>query len=100
MINTHGFTVQAQPGMNYLPASSLVGNLSGIVPAASQGAGLVSQLAQISDEAQLAPLRRQLQQIQLQEAQNRLADAPLDRQLRIAQIAHATQPLERVLGTD
>jgi len=99
-ITTSGFHVQAQPGMSYLPASAFVSNAGGIIPAISQGAGLVSQLAQISDEAQLAPLRRQLQQIQLQEAQNRLADAPLNRQLQLAQIAHATQPLERVLGTE
>jgi hypothetical protein len=99
-ITTSGFQVQAQPGMNYLPASQLVGNLSGILPAASQGASLVSQLAQIQDQAQAEPLRRQLQQIQLQEAQNRLAQAPIAQQIQLAQLAHANQPLERVLGTD
>jgi hypothetical protein len=99
-INTSGFTVQAQPGLNYLPASQLVGNLGGIIPAASQGAAFVSQLAQIQDQAQEAPIRRQLQQIQMQEAQSRLASAPIDRQIRLAQLAHYNQPLERVLGTD
>lgn len=89
MIATHGFTVQAQPGINYLPAGQLVGNLSGIVPAASQGAGLVSQLAQIQNEAQLAPLRQALQQIQLQDAQNKLSDYPTEQALRLAQLSEA-----------
>lgn len=83
---TSGFAVQAQPGMNYLPAASLVPNLSGIIPAASQGAGFISQLAQISDEAQAAPLRRQLEQIHIQQAQDKLNEPE--------------QPLERILGTD
>lgn len=61
---------------------------------------MVSQLAQISDQAQLAPIRQQLQQIQLQEAQNQLASAPLARQLQLAQLAHASQPIEQVLGTE
>lgn len=100
VINTGGFQVQAQPGINYLPANQLVGNLSGILPAASQGAGFISQLAQIQAQAQDEPIRRQLQQIQLQEAQNRLAQAPIAQQIQLAQLAHANQPLERVLGTD
>ena len=88
-IQTHGFTVQAQPGMNYLPASQLVPNLSGIVPAASQGAAFVSQLAQIQNEAKLAPIRQALQQIQLQDAQNKLNDYPTTQALQQIALSEA-----------
>lgn len=89
VISTSGFGVQATPGLNYLPASQLVGNLSNILPAASQGAGFISQLAQIQNEAQLAPIRQQLQQIQLQDAQNKLNDYPTAQALQQIQLSNA-----------
>ena len=98
VIATQGFGVQAQPGINYLPANQLVPNLSNIVPAASQGAGLVSQLSQIQNEAQLAPVRRALQQIQLQDAQNKLSLFPGEQQLQQIHVATAGQPIETPQG--
>lgn len=97
---TRGFQVQAQPGLQYLPASQMVGNLSGILPAASQGAGFVSQLSQIAEEAKAAPIRQALQQIALQRQQEQLANMPMDRQLQQIQLARASQPIERILGTE
>lgn len=88
-ITTGGFQVQAQPGINYLPAGQLVGNLGNIVPSVSQGAALVSQLAQINNEARTAPIRQALQQIQLQDAQNRLAAYPTQQALQQIALSEA-----------
>lgn len=99
-ISSGGFQVQAQPGINYLPPSQLSANLTGILPAISQGMGLVSQLQGIRDDAFSRPIKQQLQQIALQEAQAKLADNAANNRLKGLQIAHAAQPLERILGTD
>lgn len=85
-ITTNGFQVQARPGLQYLPASQMVGNLSGILPAASQGAAFDSQLSQIQNEAQAAPIRQALQRIQLQDAQNKLSQFPQQQALALAQL--------------
>ncbi len=88
-IRTSGFQVQAQPGISYLPASQLTPRLTDILPAASQGAGFVSQLSQIAEEAKLAPLRRQLQEIALQRQQAELENLPMQRQLQEIQLGEA-----------
>lgn len=88
---TSGFQVQAQPRLDLMDPRLLTPNLSGLLPAASQGLGLYSQFQQIADESVARPTRRQLLEIQLQDAQNRLGMAPLDRDLRMAQIAEAQQ---------
>lgn len=95
VINTAGFQVQERPRVDFLDPRILTANLSGILPAASQGLGLYGNLQQIADESQARPTRQQLLQIQLQDAQNRLAQAPLDKQLRMAQIAEAQQNAAR-----
>lgn len=99
-ISTGGFNVSALPGINYLPASQMTANLSGIMPAFSQGLSVASQLQQIQDEAQGRPIRQQLQQIALQDAQANLAGRTANDKLKMLQIAHAGQPMERILSTE
>jgi hypothetical protein len=53
--------------------------------------GLVGQFQQIQDEAKMRPIRAALAQIQLANQQQALQDAPLSRQLRLAQISEAQQ---------
>lgn len=90
-INTGGFQVQNMPRVDFADPRLLTANLSGIIPAAQQGLGFYNGLQQIADEAQARPTRQQLLQIQLQDAQNRLGLAPLERDLRMAQISEAQQ---------
>lgn len=99
-IRTSGFQVTERPGIQYLNPGLLTPQLTNILPAASQGAGFVSQLAQISDEAKLAPLRQQLQEIAVQRQQAEIENLPLQRQLQQIQLARQSQPMERVLGTE
>jgi hypothetical protein len=90
-ITTSGFTVQERPGINYLPPSAFAPQYGNIIPSLSQGLGVASQFAQIADDVQARPLRRQLQQIQLDEAKARLAMLPLQQQLQALQLGEAQQ---------
>lgn len=99
-ITTGGFQVGVMPSINYLPPSQMVGRLADILPSASQGASLITQLQGISDAAAARPIKRQLDQIALQEAQNKLAGNADENKLRGLKIAAAAQPLERIVSTD
>lgn len=99
-ITTGGFGVSAQPGINYLPISQITADLGGILPAVSRGASLVSQLQGIRDEAVARPIKRQMDQIKLQEAQDALLSGADEHKLRGLRIAAAEQPLERIVSTD
>lgn len=90
-ITTQGHRISVLPQIQYLPPSALTPNLSGIIPAASQGVGLATQIQQIAAAAQERPIRQALQQIALQEAEARLAREPAARQLQQVQIAEAQQ---------
>ncbi len=96
---TDGFRVSAQPGINYLDPRLLTAQPTAILPAIAQGAGTVAQLSNIYENAQAAPIRRELQQIQLQDARNRLGQIPLENQLRELQVAKASMPIENIVGS-
>lgn len=57
----------------------------------NSGFGAYGALQNIGDEAAARPIKRQLANIQLADAQNRLELAPLEQQLRLAQISEAQQ---------
>lgn len=95
VVATNGFQVQELPRVQYADPRLLAPNYGGIIPAVSQGLGLYGNLQAIADEAQARPTRRQLLNLQLQEAVNRVGMAPLDQQLRLAQVAEA----QRVAAT-
>jgi hypothetical protein len=90
-ITTQGFTVQAQPGINYLDPRLFAGGLSEIVPNIGRGAGVVGGLYEMHDNAQMRPIRQSLANIQLREAENRLAMAPLEQQLAALRLGEAQQ---------
>lgn len=79
------------PNVQFADPRLLGGNLGSIVPAASQGMELYSQIDKAGDEAYSGPIKRRLQQLQLQEAQQKIASLPLEQQLKLAQIAEAQQ---------
>lgn len=68
----------------------------------NQGLGAYQSLQNISDQAQAEPIKRQLQQISLDEARARIAQAPLEQRLKLAQISEAEQnaALPRILPGD
>lgn len=88
-ITTSGFGVQVMPRIDFADPRLLAPAYGDILPNISRGAALVSQLQQIADEAQARPTRRQLQKIQLEEAQARLAQLPMARELAQLQIGEA-----------
>lgn len=88
---TSGFQVQERPRLDYMDPRLLTPKYSEMLPAFQQGLGVYSGLQQIADEAQARPTRQQLLQIQLQDAQNRLGLAPMERELKMAQISEAQQ---------
>jgi hypothetical protein len=90
-VQTSGFQVQARPGIDYLDPRLLTPNTGALLPAVGQGLGLYSGLQQIADEAQSRPSRRRLGDIQLAQAEQALAMAPLEQQRALAQIAEMQQ---------
>jgi hypothetical protein len=77
------------PGINYLDPRMMAPAYGSIIPAAAQGMGAAGDFFNMQENAQARPLRQQLSQIQLQEAQNRLAMAPLEDQLRALRLGEA-----------
>lgn len=90
-ISTGGFNVGVMPNVNYLDPRMLAPAYSELVPAMSRGAALGQQFIGIRDDATMRPIRQQLADIQLQEAQNRLSMAPLEQQLAALRLGEAQQ---------
>jgi hypothetical protein len=90
-ITTSGFGVNVMPGINYLDPRMMAPAYGSIIPAAAQGMGAAGDFFNMQENAQARPLRQQLAQIQLQEAQNRLAMAPLEQQLAALRLGEAQQ---------
>jgi hypothetical protein len=80
-ITTQGFTVSERPGINYLDPRLFASGLGDVVPNIGRGLELVGDAYRMRENADLRPVRAELAQIQLENAQNRLAMAPLERQL-------------------
>ncbi len=72
------------PDVRFADPRLMVPQYSNIIPSISQGVGLYSQLSQI-------PIQRQLQQLQLQEAQNRMDAYPIEQQLASLRLGEAQQ---------
>ena len=96
MIQTGGFSPSVMPQVQYADPRLLTPNYGGIIPAMSQGVSFAEQIAQVARNAKEQPIRDQLLQIQLEEAKNRLGQAPLEAQLRALQIGRQSQPIENV----
>lgn len=90
-ITTSGFQVQERLNPQYADPRLLTPQYERIIPSLSQGLGVASQFAQIADEAQSRPIRRQMQQLQLEEAQARLAMLPIQQQIQALQLGEAQQ---------
>lgn len=90
-ITTSGFQVTARPGIDYVDPRSMAPAYDKVIPSISQGLGTVGQFAQIMDEAKMSPLRRRLAQIQIQDAEARLALAPIEEQMAVARLQEAQQ---------
>lgn len=88
---TRGFEVSERLNPQYADARLLTPRYDAIIPALSQGLGAAQQFAQIVDTAQERPVRRQLQQIQLDEAKARLALLPVEQQLAAIRLGEAQQ---------
>lgn len=88
-INTGGFAVQERPRVDYFDPRMMVGQ--NVLPAVQQGLGLTTQFQQIADDAAARPIKRKLQQIQLEEAQARLAQLPIEHQLQALHLGEAQQ---------
>lgn len=103
-ITTSGFHVSAVPGINYPDPRLMAPALGGIIPAAGQGMGVAGDFFTMRENAQLRPTRRALADIQLQEAKNRMAMAPLEQQLAALRLGEAQQraaiPTEIVESVD
>src|SRR6478609_568392 len=84
MPTTSGFQVSNMPRIDFADPRLLATNYGAILPAIGQG-------LQLGEEVRMAPLRRQLAQIQVEDAAARAAMAPLERQYKLAQIAEAQQ---------
>lgn len=95
-VTTSGFSVQVMPRVDYADPRTLVPRYDSIIPGISQGLGAVGQLAQIYENAQQAPIRRQLAQIQLEEARAQAGLAPLIADRKRIELQ---QPIERVIST-
>lgn len=90
-IQTGGFQVQAQPGISYLDPRLFAGGLTEIIPNIGRGASMVGGLYDMQENAQLRPTRAALANIELQEAENRMAMAPLERKLASLRLGEAQQ---------
>ena len=86
------------PRVDFADPRLLTPNYGSIIPGISQGLGVAGQFAQIADDVQSRPIRRQLQQIQLQEAQARLGQIPLQQQIAELNLGRMSQPIENVVG--
>lgn len=84
VINTSGFQVQARPGIEYVDPRLMAPAYSNIIPAARSG-------FEFGESVRMAPLRQQLADIQLQEAENRLAMSPLEQQLAALRLGEMQQ---------
>lgn len=98
-ITTAGFQVSERLNPQFLDPRLLTPQYGNIIPAVSQGLGAAGQFAQIYENAQQAPVRRRLAQIQLEEAAGRVAGIPLQQQMNQLQLARLQQPIERVVGS-
>lgn len=85
-----GYQVSVLPQVQQVDPR-LFNNAGQFLGGLNTGLGTVGALQNIYDQAQMAPVRRRLADIQIEEAQNRLSLAPLDRQLRDVQLAEAQQ---------
>ncbi len=103
-VTTSGFGVSERLNPQYLDPRLLVADSQPIFSGIQNGMNTVGQFAQIYDQAQSAPIRRQLQQIQLDEAKARLSMLPLEQQLAQIRLAEAQQnaaiPQNIVEGVD
>lgn len=95
-ITTEGFRLSVMPQIQFADPRLLGGNLGSVIPGIASG-------MEFADQIQQRPIKRQLADLQLQEAQAKIAALPLERQLRLAQIAEAEQnaavPREVIDGT-
>jgi hypothetical protein len=62
-INTGGFQATVMPGIQYLQPQMFTPNYGDAVPNQSAGAKFYSQLKGIAEDAQMAPLRKRLQEL-------------------------------------
>ncbi len=90
-VNTGGFQVAERPRVDFADPRLLTPAYGNILPSVGQGLSLYDHLAQIGDSARIDPIKQKLLEIQLQDAQSRLGMAPLDQQLKLAQISEAQQ---------
>jgi hypothetical protein len=95
MATTSGFQVSNMPRIDFADPRLLAPNYGAILPAVGQG-------FQLAEQVQMSPLRRQLAQIQVENAQAQAGLAPLERQRLMAQIAEAEQnaAIPRILPGD
>lgn len=99
-INTGGFAVNVMPGINYPDPRLLTPAYGSLIPAARQGLGAVGDFAQIRENARMAPVRQELAQIQLQQAQADAARAPIKAEMDRLQLAQLRQPIRTRLGSE
>lgn len=100
VINTSGFNVGVMPNVNFLPAANFASGVENTIPNISRGVAFANQLQGISDAAVERPIKRQMDQIKLQQAQDALLSGADENKLRGLRIAAASQPLERILSTE
>lgn len=74
------------PDVRFADPRLLGGNLGSLVPAFAQG-------VELGESIRMAPMRRQLADIQLQEAENRLSMAPIEQQLAQLRLGEAQRSL-------
>lgn len=79
------------PRTDFADPRLLTPNYGSIIPGVGQGLGVAGQFAQIYENAQNAPIRRQLAQIQLDEARARSAMRPLEMELAQLRLGEAQQ---------
>lgn len=94
-ITTGGFQISERLNPQYLDPRLLTPNYGNIIPGLSQGLGAAGQFLQLADEAQARPLRRELQQLQIEDARSRAGLRPLETQRRRLELA---QPIRTSLG--
>lgn len=99
-INTGGFAVNVMPGINYPDPRLLTPAYGSLIPAARQGLGIVGDFAQIRENARMAPVRQELAQIQLQQAQADAARAPIKAEMDRLQLAQLRQPVRTRIGSE
>lgn len=99
-INTGGFAVNVMPGINYPDPRLLTPAYGSLIPAARQGLGIVGDFAQIRENARMAPVRQELAQIQLQQAQADAARAPIKAEMDRLQLAQLRQPIRTRIGSE